>query len=138
MQPIERLIHMRSKKAIFRAFPAPPYGIGGGGGCGAGSGTSISGRGGSISGGGAGGLTGGVGCGGWVAMSFLLVASQRNKLAPVASGPSLYGRSEEHTSELQSLMRISYAVFCLKKKNNNKNPYTLYDKKHKTESNKNT
>src|SRR3546814_2311700 len=31
-------------------------------------------------------------------------------------------RSEEHTSELQSLMRISYAVFCLKKKNTNK-PY---------------
>src|SRR3546814_2505508 len=31
--------------------------------------------------------------------------------------PGLYGhRSEEHTSELQSLMRISYAVFCLKKK----------------------
>src|SRR3546814_8220881 len=29
-------------------------------------------------------------------------------------------RSEEHTSELQSLMRISYAVFCLKKKRNNK------------------
>src|SRR3546814_9543913 len=28
-------------------------------------------------------------------------------------------RSEEHTSELQSLMRISYAVFCLKKKNRN-------------------
>src|SRR3546814_5875382 len=37
---------------------------------------------------------------------------------------SAYGfnfRSEEHTSELQSLMRISYAVFCLKKKNKNKN-----------------
>src|SRR3546814_8351133 len=32
--------------------------------------------------------------------------------------PSRTGRSEEHTSELQSLMRISYAVFCLKKKNN--------------------
>src|SRR3546814_1943307 len=32
----------------------------------------------------------------------------------------LYPRSEEHTSELQSLMRISYAVFCLKKKTNNK------------------
>src|SRR3546814_4501017 len=31
-------------------------------------------------------------------------------------------RSEEHTSELQSLMRISYAVFCLKKKNTQKNP----------------
>src|SRR3546814_5275305 len=30
---------------------------------------------------------------------------------------ALKGRSEEHTSELQSLMRISYAVFCLKKKN---------------------
>src|SRR3546814_3600602 len=29
----------------------------------------------------------------------------------------LHGRSEEHTSELQSLMRNSYAVFCLKKKN---------------------
>src|SRR3546814_4402511 len=29
-------------------------------------------------------------------------------------------RSEEHTSELQSLMRISYAVFCLKKKNNDR------------------
>src|SRR3546814_9016634 len=33
------------------------------------------------------------------------------------------GRSEEHTSELQSLMRISYAVFCLKKKNKQKNYY---------------
>src|SRR3546814_1256837 len=30
-----------------------------------------------------------------------------------------FGRSEEHTSELQSLMRISYAVFCLKKKKDN-------------------
>src|SRR3546814_2601561 len=34
-------------------------------------------------------------------------------------GRALILRSEEHTSELQSLMRISYAVFCLKKKNNN-------------------
>src|SRR3546814_8363290 len=33
------------------------------------------------------------------------------------SGASTAYRSEEHTSELQSLMRISYAVFCLKKKN---------------------
>src|SRR3546814_2226175 len=32
------------------------------------------------------------------------------------SGPFKFERSEEHTSELQSLMRISYAVFCLKKK----------------------
>src|SRR3546814_2258856 len=37
-------------------------------------------------------------------------------------------RSEEHTSELQSLMRISYAVFCLKKKKINKtNIYTDYE-----------
>src|SRR3546814_9483172 len=33
---------------------------------------------------------------------------------------SIRSRSEEHTSELQSLMRISYAVFCLKKKKNQK------------------
>src|SRR3546814_4586786 len=36
------------------------------------------------------------------------------RLKPTKKGK---GRSEEHTSELQSLMRISYAVFCLKKKN---------------------
>src|SRR3546814_992932 len=34
-------------------------------------------------------------------------------------------RSEEHTSELQSLMRISYAVFCLKKKTKNTQKYSL-------------
>src|SRR3546814_5227119 len=40
------------------------------------------------------------------------------------------GRSEEHTSELQSLMRISYAVFCLKKKKQKKkkNKNTLNNK----------
>src|SRR3546814_10759264 len=38
-------------------------------------------------------------------------------------------RSEEHTSELQSLMRISYAVFCLKKTTNTTPPATT----HKTE-----
>src|SRR3546814_7740635 len=37
------------------------------------------------------------------------------------------GRSEEHTSELQSLMRISYAVFCLKKKHNQQD--TTYTKR---------
>src|SRR3546814_2267441 len=38
--------------------------------------------------------------------------------APIADIAAFHGasRSEEHTSELQSLMRISYAVFCLKKK----------------------
>src|SRR3546814_5440642 len=43
-------------------------------------------------------------------------ASPQDKLAEL--------RSEEHTSELQSLMRISYAVFCLKKKNH---PTRTYD-----------
>src|SRR3546814_4297655 len=38
---------------------------------------------------------------------------------PFALIGGAYIRSEEHTSELQSLMRISYAVFCLKKKKNN-------------------
>src|SRR3546814_7639871 len=43
--------------------------------------------------------------------------------AAVLQANALDLRSEEHTSELQSLMRISYAVFCLKKKkNNNKKP----------------
>src|SRR3546814_5753889 len=36
-------------------------------------------------------------------------------------------RSEEHTSELQSLMRISYAVFCLKKKIQNKNKISRFN-----------
>src|SRR3546814_7970711 len=40
--------------------------------------------------------------------------------------PDAAHRSEEHTSELQSLMRISYAVFCLKKKKLLKPPYTLF------------
>src|SRR3546814_9450795 len=39
-----------------------------------------------------------------------------SSLAAVGSTAAPPGRSEEHTSELQSLMRISYAVFCLKKK----------------------
>src|SRR3546814_1496998 len=39
----------------------------------------------------------------------------------------LHLRSEEHTSELQSLMRISYAVFCLKNKNDiNTYPYSIF------------
>src|SRR3546814_7831896 len=44
-------------------------------------------------------------------------------------------RSEEHTSELQSLMRISYAVFCLKKKiNNNTKTNTIYISHNKRQS----
>src|SRR3546814_5800478 len=42
--------------------------------------------------------------------------SRGTKFSQCAAVGSPVGRSEEHTSELQSLMRISYAVFCLKKK----------------------
>src|SRR3546814_2288508 len=42
---------------------------------------------------------------------------------PFLSVVDLRRRSEEHTSELQSLMRISYAVFCLKKKKKTKHEY---------------
>src|SRR3546814_3386076 len=50
------------------------------------------------------------------------VAAQLTKSVNVSTPIVRYieRRSEEHTSELQSLMRISYAVFCLKKKKHNK------------------
>src|SRR3546814_8920775 len=44
-------------------------------------------------------------------------------------------RSEEHTSELQSLMRISYAVFCLKKKTNNRKETTINTRYKKDQCN---
>src|SRR3546814_2155482 len=60
----------------------------------------------------------------------------RHELSTMCSGPTCSAillpsfpphprtpRSEEHTSELQSLMRISYAVFCLKKKKDNTNTH---------------
>src|SRR3546814_9425338 len=53
------------------------------------------------------------------------MTSSAGKLA-LCLGPD---RSEEHTSELQSLMRISYAVFCLKKKNKQNNT-TQYSETH--------
>src|SRR3546814_10174379 len=49
------------------------------------------------------------------------VLHRRRETGDLADSPPYHGnrrRSEEHTSELQSLMRISYAVFCLKKKKN--------------------
>src|SRR3546814_4917315 len=46
-----------------------------------------------------------------------IIDVRRHPLACCFATFALYFRSEEHTSELQSLMRISYAVFCLKKKN---------------------
>src|SRR3546814_9491499 len=48
----------------------------------------------------------------------LLSARGALTLLGVIAPPVIVIRSEEHTSELQSLMRISYAVFCLKKKKN--------------------
>src|SRR3546814_1818598 len=47
---------------------------------------------------------------------------RQQRLQAVAVESFGEGRSEEHTSELQSLMRISYAVFCLKKKTRNHSP----------------
>src|SRR3546814_4220754 len=54
---------------------------------------------------------------------WLCADHERSAAGPFAQAPHRHagGRSEEHTSELQSLMRISYAVFCLKKKTTNKN-----------------
>src|SRR3546814_5684931 len=53
---------------------------------------------------------------GWVSRGLGLALSGGPSSAARARRP---GRSEEHTSELQSLMRTSYAVFCLKKKHHN-------------------
>src|SRR3546814_16868613 len=55
-------------------------------------------------------------------------SSSRGRPLPTSGGAT--GRSEEHTSELQSLMRISYAVFCLKKKKKiiTNNTTSLYNK----------
>src|SRR3546814_4482749 len=47
-------------------------------------------------------------------------APARGRRGRAARSAPVAGRSEEHTSELQSLMRISYAVFCLKNKKRNK------------------
>src|SRR3546814_9019574 len=60
---------------------------------------------------------------GLVKMEWPLVAAIAIILAASYWKHHHVGRSEEHTSELQSLMRISYAVFCLKKKNKI-TPYT--------------
>src|SRR3546814_1302820 len=51
---------------------------------------------------------------GWARYAVALASSARPGDMAIAQNAA---RSEEHTSELQSLMRISYAVFCLKKKN---------------------
>src|SRR3546814_2877917 len=48
----------------------------------------------------------------------VLLSREHTRTHPAPHPGLTADRSEEHTSELQSLMRISYAVFCLKKKNN--------------------
>src|SRR3546814_4527710 len=48
--------------------------------------------------------------------AFAGMTGKRRETSVAPSPPGDHRRSEEHTSELQSLMRISYAVFCLKKK----------------------
>src|SRR3546814_1665987 len=56
------------------------------------------------------------------ALPLALVLDREHHLLAALAGV----RSEEHTSELQSLMRISYAVFCLKKKNHKKQNHLYY------------
>src|SRR3546814_4623882 len=88
-------------------------------GAGAGGGAAGSATGSGVAAGGEVSATGaGAGAGGGVAT--FLNAGSAATMSGFAGSSGLAGvaRSEEHTSELQSLMRISYAVFCLKKTNN--------------------
>src|SRR3546814_7841164 len=55
-----------------------------------------------------------------------LATARASQITLKCSMPNGICRSEEHTSELQSLMRISYAVFCLKKKKQNQNHSKYY------------
>src|SRR3546814_9155669 len=71
---------------------------------------------------------------GWALVSARLghgvrVGRTRSPHRPIRAAPVPDSRSEEHTSELQSLMRISYAVFCLKK--NTYIPYIFLSTHHK-------
>src|SRR3546814_9467915 len=67
--------------------------------------------------------------GSWASSAVASAHQPSLKVRPPATTPS--GRSEEHTSELQSLMRISYAVFCLKKKTNKTHKTQIeHDTKH--------
>src|SRR3546814_3669721 len=66
------------------------------------------------------------------AVQIVVVEEIRTIDIPTGTGEKL--RSEEHTSELQSLMRISYAVFCLKKKTKQQHEHRLYDYITKTKN----
>src|SRR3546814_4412306 len=65
-----------------------------------------------------------------VVTDYLAKAGLQEHLDAIGFNLVGYGRSEEHTSEFQSLMRISYAVFCLKKKKV-QNQQTSYNTQHK-------
>src|SRR3546814_6672087 len=77
-----------------------------------------------------------------LAVAMLLGAAIDGALAWTTAGPPVIEmrlgaaspRSEEHTSELQSLMRISYAVFCLKKKKITKHKYPTHMLCHTSQS----
>src|SRR3546814_4482963 len=60
----------------------------------------------------------------WMSLPRAWKASSNLHSSPAAAAIFIKARSEEHTSELQSLMRISYAVFCLKKKKKKKDTNT--------------
>src|SRR3546814_9280629 len=64
-------------------------------------------------------------------------AKRQPMVVPTTTCAAFTSRSEEHTSELQSLMRISYAVFCLKKKKTNKHrelkKTQMTNNKHRTQ-----
>src|SRR3546814_4416739 len=62
-------------------------------------------------------------------MSMLIVPTDTPGVGFIRHSQTMGDRSEEHTSELQSLMRISYAVFCLKKKKTTKKT-NIIDNKH--------
>src|SRR3546814_8084604 len=70
-------------------------------------------------------------CGLIFAAVYILLNMSADVLAIVANPRLRHPKSEEHTSELQSLMRISYAVFCLKKKTNNADTYNQTHNKSK-------
>src|SRR3546814_3019241 len=73
----------------------------------------------------------------WPTATSMLSRCRKVELRPwpwsmmrVAPEKYMSGRSEEHTSELQSLMRISYAVFCLQKKKTHKNYTQPVEEEH--------
>src|SRR3546814_5763431 len=67
------------------------------------------------------------GCAGTMTMDHILPISRGGAHS---IGNLIPARSEEHTSELQSLMRISYAVFCLKKKKYKTQQKNYYSREH--------